>query len=150
MRVELHGIDLPGRTCGPRSDGGAFSDIHVGLKRGAETIDIVPGDTVDARWTVDVNVREVEGGHDFGGPFVSGDRSDRHIALRWLARRQDGSFELFRGAKIRLVDVEPALVDEALELRRTLVATVDLTDDHGWPRCARVRPPAIRWAVAPA
>jgi Family of unknown function (DUF5990) len=150
IRVEIHGIDMPGRTCGPRPDGGTYEDIHVGLKRRNDTIDLVPGDAADARWAVDVTVRDVGDGHDFGGPFVSGDRSDRHLGLRWLGRERDGSLELFRGAKIRLVDVDPGLVDQALDLDRTLVATVDLTDEHGWPRCARVRPPAIRWTVAQA
>jgi hypothetical protein len=27
------------------------------------------------------------------------------------------------------------------------IATVDLTDDDGMPRCARIRPPAISWEL---
>jgi hypothetical protein len=96
---------------------------------------------------VDVTVRETSAGRDFGGPFVSGDRDDRHLGLRWFGRSLDGTGELFRGAKLRLIDVEPAFVDEALRTGGTLVGRVVLTDEHGWPRCARVRPPAITWLV---
>jgi hypothetical protein len=43
---------------------------------------------------------------------------------------------MFRRAKLMLADL-PADVDE-------VTVDVDLTDEHGMPRCARLRPPAIR------
>jgi uncharacterized protein DUF5990 len=107
----------------------------------------VPGDAPQAIWAVDVTVRETDGGRDFGGPFVSGNRTDRHLGLRWLGRAPSGQVELFRGAKLRLIDVAPNLVEEALRTGGTLVGRVVLTDEHGWPRCARVRPPAIEWSI---
>lgn len=33
LRVELHGVDLPGRRCGPRPGGGWYEDIQVGRRR---------------------------------------------------------------------------------------------------------------------
>ena len=42
LRVELHGVDLPGRSCGPRPGGGWYEDIQVGLKRGTTAIDLSP------------------------------------------------------------------------------------------------------------
>ena len=85
-RVELHGVDLPGRSCGPRPGGGWYRDIQVGLKKGTTAIDLVPGDAAEAMWSMDVAVRETGSGRDFGGPFVSGQRDDRHLGLRWYGR----------------------------------------------------------------
>ena len=49
FRVELHGVDLPGRSCGPRPGGGQYEDVHVGLKRGTTAIDLCPGDAPEAK-----------------------------------------------------------------------------------------------------
>lgn len=146
IRVELRGVDLPGRSCGPRPGGGWYEDIHVGLKRGNAAVELVPGDAAEAKWSMDVTVREIDGGRDFGGPFVSGHRDDRHLGLRWYGRAPDGRIENFRGA-LRFVEVDPALIDEALRTGRPLLGRVVLTDEHGWPRCARVHPSAIAWSV---
>ena len=62
LRVELHGVDLPGRSCGPRPGGGWYQDIQVGLKKGTTAIDLVPGDAAEATWSMDVTVREIESG----------------------------------------------------------------------------------------
>jgi hypothetical protein len=147
IRVELSGVDLPGRSCGPRPGGGWYEDIHVGLKRGNTAVELVPGDSPEAKWSMDVTVREIDSGRDFGGPFVSGHRDDRHLGLRWYGRGPDGRIENFRGAKLRFAEVDPVLIDEALRTGRPLLARVVLTDEHGWPRCARVHPPAIAWTV---
>jgi hypothetical protein len=49
LHVELHGVDLPGRSFGPRPGGGWYEDIHVGLKRGTSVIDLFPGDAPEAK-----------------------------------------------------------------------------------------------------
>ena len=46
-------------------------------------------------------------GLDFSGPFVRGDRTDRHLGLAWGDVPGDGTLRLFRGAKLRLVDSIP-------------------------------------------
>jgi len=150
FRVELYGVDLPGRSCGPRPGGGHYEDVHVGLKRGTGAIDLCPGDAPEAKWTMDVTVREIESGRDFGGPFVSGHRDDRHLGLRWYGRGPGGRVENFRGAKLRFAEVDPVLIDQALRTGRPLVGRVVLTDEQGWPRCARVHPPAIAWSIGDA
>jgi hypothetical protein len=43
--------------------------------------------------------------------------------------------------------VDPAIVRDAEQREVPLVATVELTDGRGGPRCARVDPPAITWSV---
>jgi hypothetical protein len=45
---------------------------------------------------------------------------------------------MFRRAKLMLADVEPFVADT-----QRVIAHVDLTDDCGGPRCARLRPPAL-------
>lgn len=56
----------------------------------------------------------------------------------------DGSFTMFRRAKLMLADVVSAL--PSLNGDSLVVATVDLTDERGGPRCARLRPPALSLA----
>jgi hypothetical protein len=78
---------------------------------------------------------------------VSGDRTDRDLGLAWGEVPGDGSFRLFRGVKIRPVDVDPVLVEDAMRPGHQLVARVRLTDARGNPICARVRPPDIAWSA---
>ncbi|MDT5016011.1 MAG: hypothetical protein QOD39_2171 [Mycobacterium sp.] len=48
---------------------------------------------------------------------------------------------MFRRAKLMLSDLEPLIIADS---GQTIVATVDLTDDCGGPRCARLRAPALQ------
>ena len=111
-------------------------------------IEPVPGDAPAARWEMPVTVRRDEDGFDFAGPFVRGVRDDRHLGLIWGDLVGDGMLRLFRGAKLRLVDVDPGLIEQALRPGHTLVARIRLTDARGNPICARVHPPYLTWSVA--
>jgi hypothetical protein len=136
MRLVIRGHDLPGATYAQHVR------IGVGLQVGSEPVDVVAGDAGSARWETDV--RRVE--DDLRGPAVQGRRGDRFVYLTWGDLSGDG-FEMFRRAKLMLDRVDPALVAEADDSRRALVADVRLTDDRGGPRCARVDPPAVRWSL---
>jgi hypothetical protein len=94
-----------------------------------------------------VTVRRGDDGLDFGGPFVRGVRDDRHLGLAWGDVPGDGTLRLFRGAKLRLVDVDPGLIEAAIRPGHRLVARIRLTDAKGNPVCARVHPPALTWSV---
>jgi hypothetical protein len=107
----------------------------------------VPGDAPSARWELEVAVRRGDEGLDFGGLFVRGDRSDRHLGLAWGDVPGDGTLRLFRGAKLRLVDVDPGLIEDAMRPGHRLVARIRLTDARGNPVCARVHPPALVWSA---
>ena len=159
LTVVVEGFELPGRTCRPGPEG-THENVHVALSgrskdrlalaipgRPAQAIEPVPGDAPSARWEVPVTVRRGDTGYDFTGPYVGGDRTDRNIGLAWGDVPGDGTLRLFRGAKLRLVDVDPALIGDALERGRPLVARVRLTDRNGNPICARVRPPDIEWHI---
>lgn len=163
LLVRIEGFDLPGRSCRPGPDGSGYQNVHVGI--GSDRADaagltvpdrrwvatgLVPGDAPSATWEVTVTIRRGADGIDFGGPSVRGDRSDRHLGLAWGEVPGDGTFRLFRGAKLRLVDVDQALVERAWQPGHALVARVRLTDARGNPICARVRPPNIEWLASPA
>ena len=163
MTVLIDGFDLPGLTCHPEPNGTVHRSVHVALTGrdagrpyldtpghgGARALEPVPGDAPSARWEVPVTIRRGDDGLDFGGPFVRGVRDDRHIGLVWGDVPGDGTLRLFRGAKLRLVDVEPDLIEAALRPGHRLVARVRLTDAKGNPVCARVRPPDLAWSAEP-
>ncbi len=163
MTVLIDGFDLPGLTCHPEPDGTVHRSVHVALtgrdedrpyldmpgRGGARALEPVPGDAPSARWEVPVTVRRGDDGLDFGGPFVRGVRDDRHLGLAWGDVVGDGTLRLFRGAKLRLVDVEPGLIEAAMRPGHRLVARVRLTGPRGNPICARVNPPYIEWSAEP-
>jgi hypothetical protein len=168
LTVVIDGFDLPGLTCAPEPGGQVHQNIHVALAGPSRTgthsqdrpalvipgspglaTEPVPGDAPSARWQVPVTVRRDTDGLDFTGPFVRGDRTDRHLGLAWGDVPGDGTLRLFRGAKLRLVDIDPRLVEEALRSGHRLVARIRLTDPRGNPVCARVHPPALTWSAEP-
>jgi hypothetical protein len=161
MTVVIEGSELPGRTCRPEPDGQGHQDVYVALGGRSEdrpaltmsnkpgmAIEPVPGDAPAARWEMPVTVRRDEDGFDFGGPFVRGVRDDRHLGLIWGDLMDDETLEVFRGAKLRLVDVDPGLIEQALRPGHTLIARIRLTDARGNPICARVHPPYLTWSAA--
>jgi hypothetical protein len=154
--VVIEGSELPGLSCRPEPDGQGHENVHVVLGgrstdrpalaiagKPSMAIEPVPGDAPAARWEVPVTVRRDDDGLDFAGPFVRGVRDDRHLGLAWGDLLGDGTLRLFRGAKLRLVDVDPGLIEQAIRPGHRLVARVRLTDAKGNPICARIRPPYI-------
>ena len=159
--VVIEGSELPGRSCRPEPDGPGHENIHVALGGRSEdrialtmsnnpgmAIEPVPGDAPAARWEMPVTVRRDDDGFDFAGPYVRGVRDDRHLGLIWGDLLADGTLEVFRGAKLRLVDVDPGLIEQALRPGHRLVAWIRLTDARGNPICARVHPPYLTWSAA--
>jgi Family of unknown function (DUF5990) len=143
--VTLEGYDLPGRNCAPVDAGERYENVHVGVQRGAEVVELVPGDAEDAKWTFEITVRAgPDGTMDFGGPFVHGRRGDRFLYLSWGV--VDHRFGMFRRAKLHFADC-PAEVLAAALTSGELRCRVRLSDECGNPRCARVRPPDARWTA---
>jgi Family of unknown function (DUF5990)/Domain of unknown function (DUF5655) len=162
LTVVIEGFDLPGLTCAPEPGGQVHQNIHVALTGPGKdqpalavpgsrwlAIEPVRGDAPSAHWEVPVTVRRGTDGFDFSGPFVRGDRTDRHLGLAWGDVPGDGTLRLFRGAKLRLVDIDPAIIEEAIRPGHRLVARIRLTDAKGNPVCARVHPPALTWSAEP-
>jgi hypothetical protein len=161
LAVRVDGVDLPGISCHPEGDATTHGAVHVGLcsrekerpgltvpDRPWRAVEPVPGDAVSARWDFDITVRPAaDGGLDFGGPFVQGDRTDRHLKLAWGDVPGDGTLRLFRAVKLRLAEVDEELVTAATRPGHRLVARIRLTDGKGQPICARLRPPDIAWSA---
>jgi ankyrin repeat protein len=147
LTVTIDAIDFPGRSCGPGPRGEVFRDIHVGLARRSETVELAPGDSHDFRWTFDVTVKRDDVGRVvFGGPHVLGSRDDRHFGLRWVTLTDEDELEVFRAAKLRIGDIDQSLIEEAVTGRQRLVGRLAMTDTEGLPICSRVRPPWIEWS----
>jgi hypothetical protein len=156
LTVVIEGSGLPGRAWCPAPDGPGYQNVHVALhghdqdrsflpmpgRGGWLAIEPVPADAPSARWEMPVTVREGDAGPDFGGPFVRGDRTDRHLALAWGEVPGDGTLRLFRACKFGLAGVDPGLIEDTLHPGRRLVARIRLTDARGNPGCA-----GLAWSV---
>ncbi len=113
-------------------------DIHVGVQVRRDPGDLVAADAESATWEVEVEVVDRDGEPDFRGPAVQGRRGERFVYLTW-GEGTGEAFTMFRRAKLMLADVpDPS--------RAAVTARVDLTDEKGMPRCARLREPALTWA----
>jgi len=110
-----------------------------------EAAHLIRADQPEAAWDVDIEVIRTDD-LDFRGPAVQGKRGDRFIYLTWGDVGPDGSFEMFRRAKLMLDRIEPQLIASAIEAG-CLEATVDLTGHDGGPLCARIDPPAVSWSA---
>ncbi|MBO0818436.1 MAG: hypothetical protein J2P30_25155 [Actinobacteria bacterium] len=93
----------------------------------------VPGDAPSAHWEAPVTVRRDADGLDFSGPYVRGDRTDRHLGLAWGDIQEDGTLRLIRGNKLRLAEVDPGLIQAAMRPGYRLVARIRLTGARGEP-----------------
>lgn len=82
MRISTVGTNLPGRMfCRP--DGTAMNDVHVGIQRRRDPVELVGADAAEVRWDVIVDVVERKGSIDFRGPEVQGKLGERFIYLTW-------------------------------------------------------------------
>ena len=141
----ITGVNLPGRVfCRP--DGSSMDNVHVGIQIRRDAAQLIRADVSEAAWETDVDVVPKDGVLDFRGPAVQGRVGARFIYLTWGNVHPDDGFEMFRRAKLMLDRVERSLLDPAMKAG-CLDAVVDLTDDRGGPRCARVDPPAVVWSV---
>ena len=141
MLLQIRGHHLPGRTW--RAHDEQYDNVHVGIQVGKEPRELVRGDADTSSWTIPIEVVAREGELDYRGAAVQGRPGSRFVYLTWGDVGEDGSFTMFRRAKLMLADLAPLIIDDR---GQTIVATVDLTDDCGGPRCARLRAPALRLA----
>jgi len=134
VEVVVRGHQLPGRSCGD------WTNLHVGLQVGSHAENVIPADVPDAEWLAQVEVISAEclpdGDRDFRGPAVHGPRGSRFLYLTW-GELDGAAFSIVRRAKLMLADL---VTDDTAS---SVVVDVDLTDDLGFPRCARVRDAAV-------
>jgi hypothetical protein len=135
MRIRIVGTDLPG------SKFDEYANVHLGLQRGREVVDWVSADVETAIFELDVKLVDIPGGIDFRGPCVHGKRGERFLYLSWGNLAANGSWQMFRRAKLQLDALDAELLGAPV-----VVASLGLTDERGGPRCASVRPPRIKWS----
>lgn len=143
MLLTIRGHHFPGRSW--HLDDQPCHNVHVGIQLGREPSDLVPGDSGKAVWTTEIEVIDRDGKLDFRGRAVQGRPGSRFVYLTWGDVAADGTFTMFRRAKLMLADLEHLVT--ATDPGRRITAEVDLTDDCGGPRCARLQPPALQLAA---
>jgi uncharacterized protein DUF5990/uncharacterized protein DUF5655 len=154
LTVVIEASGMPGRSW-PPGEAGEHGNLHIALciknkERPALVVpgkpwlalDPVPGDSPSARWEAAVTVRRDADGLDFSGPYVRGDRTDRNLFLAWGDVRDDGTLLLIRGSKLKLGDVDPRLVEDAMRPGHRLVARIQLTGAETGS--------ALTWSAEPA
>ncbi|MFE0102170.1 DUF5990 family protein [Streptomyces sp. NPDC059009] len=135
LRLRLTGHNLPGTDCGE------YRHVRVAIQHGRDPEAPVPGNAPQATWDLTITtVTTPDGTPDFRGPYVHGPRGARFLYLTWGELPPGGTFTMFRRAKLYLAD----LPGEALE-QGEAHGELGLTDPHGMPLCAAVRPPHITW-----
>lgn len=144
----IEGFDMPGISCGPADADRRYDNVHVGIQRRREVVELVRGDAATARWSFEVSLKQVADDLDFGGPFVHGRRGERFLYLSWGAGEGD-DLAMFRRAKLLFADAGPDVLAAAVGAGG-LRCRVRMTDSCGNPRCARVRPPDAVWSATPA
>jgi hypothetical protein len=136
MLLQIQGHHMPGRVWRSREE--YYDNIHISIQVGKEPRELVRGDAESSSWTIPVEIVPRGDGLDCRGPAVQGKPGARFVYLTWGDIGDDGAFAMFRRAKLMLADLAHLVADA-----EEVLARVDLTDDCGAPRCARLTPPAL-------
>ncbi len=122
--------------------------MHVAVQVGGDPLGLVAGDATAAEWQIEVRPSSMATGRSIfvdrrsmaSGP--TGSSTSRGVTWATTARSD------VPRAKLMVADIPAELLARAAGDEGELVAELGLSDDQGCPRCARVRPPAIRWSLA--
>jgi hypothetical protein len=140
--------DLPGAEFHNEEKGLHYRDVHVGIQHGEKVIEAVRGDTKKAEFAPVFRVAEIEGGMtNFLGHYAKGSRNERFFYLSWGELPAGGLFRMFRRAKIHLSHLKWTQVEGAAKANEPITVELSLTDKHGWPLCASVKPPYVEWKI---
>jgi hypothetical protein len=142
VRLRIEASDLPGRACGPGAGFPGYGNIHVGVQRRdrpGDLLDLHPGDTRSATWVLECATVDTPAGVDVTGRYIQGRPGGRFVYLSWGVVDDADGFTMFRRAKLMLDAVRAEVMAGAVRAGE-LVARLRLTDAHGRPLCAQVRP----------
>ena len=140
LNVKIVGERLPGRACG------GHGNVHIGVQRGDEVVQLQPADGASVTFTFGIVLREVDGGGiDFRSPFVHGKPGDRFFYLVWADVGADGAPAMFSRVKLMLAAIPSGLVRMTTS---ALEAYLPLTKPDGKLAAAAVRPPDINWSTS--
>lgn len=141
IAVRITGVDGPDRSC-PGPDG-----IALGIQRKQDVLDPVPSSSDAIVFDAEIEVVPADGGADFRGPYVHGPKGDRFLYLAWVTVREG---EMVARIKLKLADIDPDLIAQAIRDGGTLAVQVRLLNAQGKPASGSVRPPAVTWSLAAA
>lgn len=142
LKVRIVGEHLPGISFKGLKH---REPVYVGIQNKKDVIELKRGDSREVTFDFNVGVL-ISRSIDYHGPFVFGTKGKRFLYLSWVELRPDGSYEMFRRAKLHLSVLKSAEVRNALSKGLILEGKLDLTDESGGPLCASVLPPRIRWS----
>ena len=135
LRIKIIGEKLPGRAVGPHTN------VHIGVQKGTDVVDIVPAEGPSATFDISIAHRD----DDFRGPYVHGKPGERFLYLSWVDVDDTGIATMFSRIKIMLSAIPAGLLRADTT---SLEAYLALTDAKGKLVVASVRPPAITWSSA--
>jgi hypothetical protein len=150
LTIRVLCTDLPGKDFGDATHGEGRQSVHVGIQCREDVIDIVPGDAKSAEFAPVFKVAplsgDVGGLTNFTGPFAKGTKNQRFFYLSW-GELKSIHFQMFRRAKIHLSHLTWEQVEKAAKANKPITVHLSLTDRCGWPLCASVKPPYVKWDV---
>jgi hypothetical protein len=137
LNLKIKCYNLPGTVCGGEQN------IRLGIQKGNEVIDDVPGDLGDTVFNAAITYVKNGNGIKFSGPFVQGKSYEKFIYLSWGQRNGDG-WRIIRRAKLHLNILNSYKI---LKSNRPIEAHVDMTDEKGEHLCASVKNRNIKWVI---
>jgi hypothetical protein len=150
LTVEVVCHNLPG-SCFKDShnpDDGVREPIYLGIQKGDEVIEAVPGDRKQVIFRPTFRVtKQPDGSPNFLGPFAKGTPQERFFYLSWGVKDKNGSFAMFRRAKIHLNHLTWNQVSKAVSSNRPLSVRIDMTGKNGDPICASIRKDRADWRL---
>jgi hypothetical protein len=146
LTIKVICTDLPGTEFDNEAGGLHYRGVHLGIQSGETVIERVAGDSKKAEFAPVFRVAPLADGRtNFLGPFAKGTKDQRFFYLSWGELDKLGHFRMFRRAKIHLSHLPWTEVEKAAKANKPITARLSLTDKCGWPLCASVKPPFIRW-----
>lgn len=140
FEIRIHGENLPGATFGE------YSEVRVGIQKGEEVEQDVPGDADSTVFVARLQVKRhaKDGRPMFSGPYVFGHSTGKFMYLSW-GEWKEGKWEMFRRAKIplHLLDWDPIM--KAIDYGQPVELALSLTDEKGGPACGGLKDRTIRF-----
>lgn len=149
LDFQILGRNLPGISF-TESQGALVhrEPVYLGIQRKNEVIDLVPGNARRAVFSFQVDVISNSTARlDFRGPFVHGKKGDRFLYLSWGDLRKDGSFSMFRRAKLRLSQIDGRDLQTVLSSHSTCMVRcrINLKGEDGGPICGSIVQKKSEW-----
>lgn len=123
--------------------------VYLGIQKGQDVIHITPADRRQVTFQAAVRIsQKKDGSLNFLGPYTYGSSTQRFLYLSWGEQQPDGTYTMFRRAKIHLSHLSWHDVSKALNANTPLTAELTLTDSRGGPLCASVDADHIQWRLS--